>query len=627
MIQDNHSKPHQLSLVTSQKDRENTFALFEHCDDFLFSDFQRMQEALKKLQQSIPNKDVVTYLRYINYSALFDNQYYKYQESYDKFQEGLKLLDSIAIYKDKAAFLIDYIGTCINLDKLEEASNLIVHVDQLLNERPNAVLRARLTCREGNLNNLLSDLPNGIRLLLDALNQFNELPILTTKDYYFISLIFSGLGLIYEKVPEPAKAKEAYSKTIEICKKNNLNTRLSWHYLNAGKAHAMLSEIPQAINYFKTALQNTNDQNINAKAAAYANWGYCLFKENFTDYALKLYQKAEKVYNLYPEKNCTNSAIIAKWKGLLFAQANDFEKSFRQYRKAIVIAKKAKNYGELANISDEISSLHADQGHYKEAYKYQLLKAEYEAQHAESINTRIVRELNIKYATERKKQEIENLEYQAKALQLRALRAQMNPHFLFNALNSIQNFITQNSQEEAISYLASFSKLIRKSLDYSELETISLEKEIDFLKHYLYINKHLRFRDRLDYEIIVNPELLDEDYEIPSMIVQPYVENSIEHGLRNLKEGLITVTFDLFDQDTIRCTISDNGVGRENAAENKNMNPNLQLHKSKGTHITLDRLSMLDSKHKREDLVKIEDNFDAKKVINCGTKVTVLIPL
>ena len=168
---------------------------------------------------------------------------------------------------------------------------------------------------------------------------------------------------------------------------------------------------------------------------------------------------------------------------------------------------------------------------------------------------------------------------------------------------------------------------MRKSLEFSELETISLEKEIDFLEHYLYINKHLRFRDRLNYEVTVSPDLVDEYIEIPSMIVQPYVENAIEHGLRSLDAGLITVSFDLYDEDTIRCIVADNGIGRVNAAENKNKNPELQLHKSKGTQITLDRLRMIASKFQPDELVKIEDNNTSGDGQNIGTKVTVLIPL
>jgi len=451
--------------------------------------------------------------------------------------------------------------------------------------------------------------------------------LLTITEFHFISLIYSGLGKVYEKTNDPDKSKEAYLNVLKICKKHNLKTRIGWHYLNAGTASAMLRENSKAISYFKDVLLNTDDLDDIVRASAYANWGHCIYNENLASTTIRLYNKAEEIYIKSPEKNYNNLALIHKWKGLLFAQAKNYQSASAHYQKALAFAKRTQNYRVLADICEDIANLYAIQSEYKNAYEYQLLKGDFEEQQAEKANLKTIKELGIKYLTEKKKQEIEKLEYQAKALQLKALRAQMNPHFLFNSLNSIQNFIAKNDRDEASNYLSSFAKLMRKSLDYSELESISLEKEVDFLEHYLFINKHLRFKNRLDYKIIVSPDLIDEDYEIPSMIVQPYVENAIEHGLRSVNAGMITVKFDLFNEETIRCTITDNGIGRAHAAANNNRDPNLQLHKSKGTQITLDRLSMLNSQFKVEELVRIEDNIKTSDGQNCGTKVAVLIPV
>lgn len=600
--------------------------LFRDCDKYLFSDFSQMKETLAQIKVILPPTDVVNQLTYLHYSGLFDNQYYQYESSYQKFSEGLALLDLLGTYKNKGEFLIDFIGTCMNCDELEQAADLISEVQQMLKEYPNPVLKAKLTYREGYLNYKTSQNTAAFGLLLDALQQFEDLTEISTKEYYFISIIHSGLGLIHDKEQNPSKSKESYIQAIDICTKHELKTRLVWYYLSAGSAFAMLEDTTEAISYFKKALQFTNDQNKNARAAAFANWGHCLFNMKLSDRALELYDKAEAVYLLDPENNSGNLARIQQWKGILYTQANDYANASGHFQKAFELAKKGNELVILANVSEASAKLYADNGHYKIAYEYLVQKSEYEEAIKEKSNSTIIRELSIKYSSEKKKKEIQFLEYQAKALQLRALRAQMNPHFLFNALNSIQNFIAHNNQDDASKYLSSFAKLIRKSLDYSELETISLTKEISFLEDYLYINKHLRFRDRLDYAIHVSPKLKDEYFEIPSMIVQPYVENAIEHGLRSLDAGMILVKFDLYDDDTIRCTISDNGVGRLNAAENKNKDPELQLHKSKGTQITLDRLSNLSSKHQREDLVRIDDN-ELSDNGNCGTKVTVLIPL
>ncbi len=606
----------------------NLSLLFAECNQYLFSDSEKMKLCLTNLKKVIPAGDTTNQIKYLHYTALYENQYANYQASYDFFRQGAALLENITIYGEKAEFYIDFVGTCMNLDKLEEAGSLVAKIEQLIQDKPDSLLKPKLLCRQGHWNIKLSDWADATRLLFEALDLFYKNPgLLTITDFHFISLIYSGLGNVYEKTNDPEKSKEAYLNALEICEKHNLKTRIGWYYLSAGNAYAMLGNSSEAISYFKKVLLNTNDLDDIVRASAYANWGHCIYNENLADTAIGLYDKAQEIYIKNPEKNYNNLALIHKWKGLLFTQAKDYAKASDHYQKALAFAKSTKNFNVLADICEETANLHAIQREFKIAYEYQLLKAEFDEKHAEKANLQTIRELGIKYSTERKKQEIEKLEYQAKALQLRALRAQMNPHFLFNSLNSIQNFIAKNDRDEASTYLSSFAKLMRKSLDYSELETISLEKEVDFLQHYLFINKHLRFRNRMDYKITVSEDLVDEDYEIPSMIVQPYVENAIEHGLRGINAGLITLNFDLYNEDTIRVTITDNGIGRANAAANNNKDPNLQLHKSKGTQITLDRLRMLNSHFQPEELVRLEDNIQTEDGQNCGTKVTVLIPL
>ncbi len=602
--------------------------LFAECTKNLFADYEKAKKSLQTIHSLLPTPQISDEITYYHYLGIFHNQYYNYKESFKAFEKGKKLLDSFVHFDRKAEFYIDFIATYMNLDLLEEASLLIAEVETFIHEKPGSLLKPKLLCREGYLNILLSQWSDATRLLFQALQLFYESEaLLSIQDYNCISLIHSGLGQIYEKTNDPEKSKESYLQAIHISQKHHLNTRLGWYHLSAGNAFAMLGDTEMAISYFKKALLDDTDQNRDVRASAFANWGNCLFNIDMPDFALDLYNKAENIYKTNPSRNYNNLALIHKWKALLFAQAKDYANASGHLQKALAFAKKTENYRELANICEETAKLYAHTEHFDIAYDYQVLKAEYEEKYANHTKEQSIRELTIKYASEKKKQEIETLKYQAKALQLKALRAQMNPHFLYNALNSIQNFIARNNKDQAASYLSSFSMLMRKSLEFSELETISLEKEIDFLEHYLYINKHLRFRDRLNYEVTVSPDLVDEYIEIPSMIVQPYVENAIEHGLRSLDAGLITVSFDLYDEDTIRCIVADNGIGRVNAAENKNKNPELQLHKSKGTQITLDRLRMIASKFQPDELVKIEDNNTSGDGQNIGTKVTVLIPL
>ncbi|MCB0623626.1 MAG: histidine kinase, partial [Saprospiraceae bacterium] len=129
-------------------------------------------------------------------------------------------------------------------------------------------------------------------------------------------------------------------------------------------------------------------------------------------------------------------------------------------------------------------------------------------------------------------------------------------------------------------YLAKFAQLMRQSLEYSDLEIISLEKEIEFLEDYLFINEKLRFENRLEYEITVDDELEDDILGVPTMIVQPYVENAIEHGLRSRQHGRIRIDFSPIDDLNILCVVEDNGIGREAARKLQEKDQDFQNHKS-----------------------------------------------
>jgi sensor histidine kinase YesM len=275
-----------------------------------------------------------------------------------------------------------------------------------------------------------------------------------------------------------------------------------------------------------------------------------------------------------------------------------------------------------------IADLYAKELEYKNAYDYQVLYNQaVERIMSDELNSQI-RELEIRYSAESKEKEAEMFKLQAAGLQLKALRAQMNPHFVFNALNSVQNYITSNETTQAAKYLAEFAHLMRKSLEYSELEVISLEKEVDFLRNYLDINMNLRFENQLRYEITIDEEIEEDIYGVPTMIVQPYVENAIEHGIRSKRNGLIKIDFSLIDENTILCTVEDDGIGRQKARDLQLKNPSFKDHKSMGTRITQDRLEiLLRTRNMDENAVEIHDLVDDETGRAMGTRVEIRIPV
>ena len=206
--------------------------------------------------------------------------------------------------------------------------------------------------------------------------------------------------------------------------------------------------------------------------------------------------------------------------------------------------------------------------------------------------------------------------------ELQALRAQMNPHFLFNCLNSINGFIVKNNKEKASEYLSKFSKLIRQVLNNSRAQKISLEQELETLQLYIDMEK-LRFNNEFEYECTIASDVETDYVEVPPMIFQPYVENSIWHGLMHKKEGLGKLTLRIFMENPRKlvCEIEDNGIGRDAALQLRSKSASNR--KSYGMSISQQRLYYSGLQQEEANEVQIIDMKDSKG-IPTGTKVQIV---
>ncbi|MCB0428621.1 MAG: histidine kinase [Flavobacteriales bacterium] len=216
------------------------------------------------------------------------------------------------------------------------------------------------------------------------------------------------------------------------------------------------------------------------------------------------------------------------------------------------------------------------------------------------------------------------LETQKRALELEqsALRAQMNPHFIFNSLNSIQSFISGHDTASAERYLSKFARLIRLILENSRSNCIPLENEIRTLQFYMELEQ-LRFQNKFDFRFDIDPELEPEFDMIPPMIIQPAIENAIIHGIMPLKKpGLITITMKKSGNNLL-CTVEDNGVGRTRAAEAGQ--GNAKAHHSVGLLVTRERLQNLHLSAGQQIDFRIEDMYRNGQA--CGTKVVIFMPI
>ncbi|WP_232520939.1 tetratricopeptide repeat-containing sensor histidine kinase [Flagellimonas nanhaiensis] len=201
-------------------------------------------------------------------------------------------------------------------------------------------------------------------------------------------------------------------------------------------------------------------------------------------------------------------------------------------------------------------------------------------------------------------------------LALRSLRTQMNPHFIFNALNSVNNFIARSDERSANRFLSDFSVLMRSVLENSEEDFIPLSKELELLELYVKL-EHSRFSDKFDYDIQVDEKIDVDAFQIPPMLLQPYIENAIWHGLRYKEEkGFLKIGVHQITHDLLEITIVDNGIGRKKSAELKTSNQKKQ--KSKGMGNIKKRIKILNEMYKNKVEVSISNLNDDQT----GTKVS-----
>lgn len=237
----------------------------------------------------------------------------------------------------------------------------------------------------------------------------------------------------------------------------------------------------------------------------------------------------------------------------------------------------------------------------------------------------------IKYRLNRQKQKFEiekkniqierdkaQLEKQMVELEQKALRLQMNPHFIFNALNTIKGYYSEGDAINASSYISKFSKLLRMLLENTE-QLIPLSKEIEMLEIYINLTK-IRYKNKFEYELIVDKSLDTNEIAIPTLLLQPIVENAIIHGLAPKEnKGTLIVRF-LYKNNQLKCSVEDNGIGR---AASKMIQKNKE-YQSKALEITKERLALLDTNMGKSTIEIIDLEVDS---VPSGTKVIITIPL
>ena len=508
------------------------------------------------------------------------------------------------------------------------------------------------------------DLVNSLEYFHKALKIAESLP-----NKVFIASLYNNMGTIYTELAETAKAIEHFNKLVIVSQELNLKFEESLALMNIGFAYQKALENEKAISYLDQSLKIANDSSYyQVSAYAYNNKGIVLNRQlkynlgiacflKSIEYSKKSNDKmmeAESIGGLgesYFLLGNYNNAIAYCLKGIELAkQSNaltyerDLQKlisdaylklkkdglalnSFKQY---ILLRDSIVNDEKKTEIARKEMQFTFDK---KEAISKIQASKQRALANAEIKRQQLVKKSAIGFASiillssvfsfafyKRKRDAVEKrseAEFQSKVseTEMKVLRSQMNPHFIFNSLNSINEFIAKNNLEAADYYISKFSKLMRTVLENSEKKEVQLSDELGALELYIQLES-LRLKNKFVYEIIIDPSIDKENTLIPPLILQPFVENSIWHGIAKKEgEGKITISI-IRENDMINCIIEDNGIGRKSSVLTTNSNEK----RSFGMKITQTRIDILNKLKKSSGDVLLSDLAE-------GFRVEVRLPL
>ncbi len=523
-----------------------------------------------------------------------------------------KIKDTSLIIKAKGNIGNSY----LNISKYDDAISYYTDVIKLAEKRKNNKISAAVNGAMGNLYLAINDYEKALFYYQKSYEYFKELGSETG-----IALSNMNMATVYSNMKKYSKATENYKKANAVFIKQK-------NYLNSAKCKSGLAKI-----FFKTKDYSNSVRNE---------------KE-----ALKVYKLYDAVMDISYSYNLIADNYI---------HMKEYYTAILYLDSAFNIQKKGKNLFKVEQITDKLRICYDSLKDYKKAYKYSLLhKAYYDSVFNEKSDKRFS-ELEVKFETAQKEQQLELYKKNEEILKeesrirfiilisliilfavsvllfllvlsrqkLRAnikeselenklLRVQMNPHFIFNALSSIEFFMYKNDFEKSALYIADFAKLMRLILESSRKNFISLKQDIEILNYYV------KFQNlRLDYPVNLKIKIFEnadtENILIPPMLIQPFIENSFKHGFsKNTKDAEISLSF-VSENNFIFVEIEDNGAGYRHTQKNNDE------HLSLSAEITKERLLLLFGKKKYKDnILNITDLKDIYPRLS-GTRVTFKIP-
>lgn len=481
---------------------------------------------------------------------------------------------------------------------------------------------------------------------------------------YNIAVSQNSIGNIYLALKQYDLAIIQFNKSLEIEKEADNKLGLAINYHNIGYAEEAKGNLSTALSNYETSLGFNNDIDSEiGRVICYNSIGGIYLKQEKYEEAEPIIKEAlEKALDLDDQFYITSSYLNL---GQLELELNQLHSAEKNLKKALNIAHSYSLKSSIVESSKLLSIINQRNKKFKAALEYYQEAVEIENTILTEKNLQYVNDITIEYENENKNNQIKVLALENETVRLRLernknillytslllavlgtalfimnrtkalkrdkhiltleqdmLRSQMNPHFIFNSLNSIKLYIINNDKTNAVYYLNKFSKLIRKILMASKEKETSLNDELETMKLYMNI-ENIRFSNEIDFNVNVDPSINTEVTKIPSMVLQPFLENSLWHGLSSKAENKkidLNVSKKLSNYITVE--IIDNGIGR---IASRKINDQKKLKRnSVGIDITKARLANFSESFTNSYSLEIEDLYENEKP--SGTKITLQIP-
>jgi tetratricopeptide (TPR) repeat protein len=441
-----------------------------------------------------------------------------------------------------------------------------------------------------------------------AVNLLNDL-----NDAGTVAIVYSNIGLAYSRMRKFDSAIYYHKKAIETYEKAGEVRNMAYLLAMCGKTYTQSNNFEGALVYFnKAILWHKN------KRPAITTYAFCLL--NISEIILKQSKKQEISLQVNYTKLTQDLEEAIK----LFKSYDNFPYLLRGYTAMQEISERTGNYKMANEYSKEIMTVKDSVNNREQKQKRDELMVQHQVKENEQKISQLkqktstyniivsllvglvsvsilsgflfVSRQKLRYKNEKIEAERQKLELKKKIYgsEIKALRSQMNPHFIFNCLNTIHDKVLSGHSTEATKYIGDFGMLLRKVLSNSDYSFISLKDEIATLELYLNIES-VRFDDKFKWEIKVDSKIDADSIELPPMLIQPILENAIHHGLLSMKSGGILTIHFLRQENKLICLVEDNGVGIENKKKQTSVSNNQR--KSKGGVLINDRLAILNQAH------------------------------